>query len=63
MRRVAAAPAGHAHKMAVVECFKGVDLTSAPSGVSLDRSPDAPNMVRDVPGRVRKRMGYHLVRQ
>ncbi|SCI66770.1 Uncharacterised protein [uncultured Clostridium sp.] len=38
--------------------FKGVDLTNAPAGVALGRSPEAPNMLRDVPGKVRKRMGY-----
>lgn len=43
-----------------IENFKGVDLTNAPSNVSADRSPEAPNMVRDVPGKVRKRMGYYL---
>jgi len=41
------------------DTFLGVDLTN--TGVSMDiyRSPNAPNMVRDVPGKVRKRMGYY----
>lgn len=41
------------------DSFMGVDLTN--TGVSMDiyRSPNAPNMVRDVPGKVRKRMGYY----
>lgn len=41
------------------DTFMGVDLTN--TGVSMDiyRSPNAPNMVRDVPGKVRKRMGYY----
>lgn len=43
-----------------IENFKGVDLTNAPPNVSPGRSPEAPNMVRDVPGKVRKRMGYKL---
>lgn len=41
--------------------FRGIDLCNAPDNVSLSRSPDAPNMIRDVPGKVRKRMGYHQV--
>lgn len=40
--------------------FLGVDFTN--SGVNMDerRSPNAPNMVRNVPAKVRKRMGYEL---
>lgn len=43
----------------MIDTFKGVDLTSAPSNVNVSRSPEAPNMIRDVPGKVRKRLGYH----
>lgn len=38
--------------------FMGVDLTNTGSNISETRSPNAPNMIRDVPGKVRKRMGY-----
>lgn len=41
-----------------IETFKGVDLNSSPSNVEIYRSPNAPNMMRDVPGKVRKRQGY-----
>ena len=43
----------------MTDTFMGVDLTN--TGVSMDtfRSPHAPNMVRDIPGKVRKRMGYY----
>ena len=44
----------------VINRFAGVDLHSSPSNVAPSRSPDAPNMVRDSPGKVRKRMGYAL---
>lgn len=47
----------------VIENLKGVDLTNSPSNVAEYRSPEAPNMVRDVPGKVRKRMGYHQVKE
>lgn len=43
---------------AVIERFRGVDLNNAPSNVDKSRSPEAPNMIRDQVGKVRKRMGY-----
>lgn len=36
----------------------GVDFTNALSDVDLRRSPDAVNVVRSTPGKIRKRMGY-----
>lgn len=42
-----------------IDKFKGVDLTSPSANVNIQRSPEAPNMIRDIPGKVRKRMGYH----
>lgn len=46
-----------------VETFKGVDLNSSPSNVEHYRSPNAPNMMRDVPGKVRKRQGYEKIKE
>ena len=46
-----------------IDTFKGVDITSSSSNVNPSRSPEAPNMIRDVPGKVRKRMGYHLLKK
>ncbi|MDR1735268.1 MAG: hypothetical protein LBR85_00160 [Oscillospiraceae bacterium] len=43
-----------------IEVFRGVDLNNAPSNVDPSRSPDAPNMIRGVMGKVRKRQGYYL---
>ena len=42
----------------VIDTFQGVDFTSAGIDVDTSRSPNAPNMVRHTPGKVRKRMGY-----
>ena len=39
--------------------FLGVDLTNTGSNIEETRSPNAENMVRFVPGKVRKRTGYH----
>lgn len=44
-----------------IDYFRGVDVTSAPINVAQGRSFNAPNMIRDVPGKVRKRMGYEKV--
>ena len=38
--------------------FYGVDFTSNPFNVAMTQSPDAENMIRSEPGKVRKRMGY-----
>ena len=45
----------------VIDKFRGVDLHNSPANVDDSRSPEAPNMIRDVPGKVRKRMGYYTV--
>jgi len=44
----------------IIENFKGIDLTNQPAGVDISRSCSGSNMIRDVPGKVRKRMGYYL---
>lgn len=43
-----------------IDYFRGVDLTSSPINVVPGRAFDAPNMIRDVPGKVRKRLGYYI---
>ena len=45
----------------VIDTFLGADLTSEPANVDAARSPDCENMVRSVPGKVRKRMGWQTV--
>lgn len=52
-------PKSPKRNIAASDTFMGVDLTN--TGVNIDgtRSPNAPNMVRHVPGKVRKRMGYY----
>ncbi|MCL2837919.1 MAG: hypothetical protein FWE04_02480 [Oscillospiraceae bacterium] len=48
-------------KVLNIDNFRGVDLTSSPTQVSLSRSPEAINMIRDSVGSIRKRMGYEKV--
>lgn len=42
--------------------FRGVDFTNSPANCDINKSPNAVNMIRDVPGKVRKRMGYKIVK-
>lgn len=44
-----------------IDTFLGADLTNSPANVENTRSPDCENMIRDVPGKVRKRMGWRTV--
>lgn len=43
-----------------VDSFVGIDYTSQPDNVKPNMSPHAPNMIRDVPGKVRKSMGWYV---
>lgn len=45
-----------------IDEFKGVDFTNSPASVDENKSPNAINMIRDVPGKVRKRMGYEVIK-
>ena len=52
-------PDGPQRKILRIDNFRGVDLYNASVNVLPSRSPDAPNMMRDAVGKVRKRMGFH----
>lgn len=54
-------PAGPARSILNVDTFYGVDYTNSPANVDKGRSPNGQNMIRDVPGKVRKRMGYETM--
>ena len=51
-------PASPKRSIFVIDEFQGVDLTNTGSNIDDTRSPNAENMIRYVPGKVRKRMGY-----
>lgn len=55
----ATAPEKH---IVTIDSFLGVDLQNAPANVADRRSPEAPNMMRDVPGKIKKRTGYHTIK-
>ena len=54
-------PSSPSRSVVKIETFKGVDLNSSPSNVEIYRSPNAPNMMRDVPGKIKKRTGYEVI--
>ena len=46
-----------------VNKFLGVDFTDEPGNVDDNQSPYAENMLRDEPGKMRKSLGWHTVKQ
>ena len=53
-------PASPKRNIFNIDSFLGVDLTNTGSNIDEVRSPNAENMIRYVPGKVRKRMGYSV---
>lgn len=58
-----AVPSRPASTVLTVDRFLGCNFTDHPTAVDPSMSPWAPNMVRDVPGKVRKSMGWQVVEQ
>lgn len=42
--------------------FLGADYTNSPANIDMRRSPNCKNMIRDVPGKVRKSLGWEVVK-
>lgn len=55
-------PASPAKSIITISDFLGVDFTNSPANVDESKSPNAVNMIRDVPGKIRKRMGYQTIK-
>ena len=51
-------PKSPARSTLTIDTFLGADFTNDPASVDIDKSPNLLNMIRDVPGKVRKSMGY-----
>ena len=45
-----------------IDDFLGVDFSNSPANIDDNKSPNAVNLIRDVPGKVRKRMGYEVIK-
>ena len=50
-------PSSPKKSILTIDEFLGVDFTNSPANVDIKRSPNAVNMIRDVPGKIRKSMG------
>lgn len=55
-------PASPSKSIITISDFLGVDFTNSPANVDESKSPNAVNMIRDVPGKIRKRMGYQTIK-
>lgn len=54
-------PESPSRSVLTISNFLGADFTNSPAAVDESRSPNCVNMIRDVPGKVRKCMGYHTI--
>jgi hypothetical protein len=54
-------PASPSRSTLTIDTFLGADFTNDPANVDIDKSPNVLNMIRDVPGKVRKSMGYQTI--
>ena len=58
-----AVPKSPAKNMKILDNFVGVDFTNDPSVVSDIQVSNCENMIRSVPGKMRKCMGYHTIQK
>lgn len=56
-------PASPKKSILTIDEFLGVDFTNSPANVDITRSPNAVNMIRDVPGKIRKCMGWEIEKE
>lgn len=54
-------PKSPSRSVLTIDTFLGADFTNSPAAVDESRSPNCKNMIRDVPGKVRKCMGYKTI--
>ena len=54
-------PSSPSRSVLTISNFLGADFTNSPAAVDESRSPNCVNMIRDVPGKVRKCMGYKSI--
>lgn len=56
-------PKSPARSILTIDKFLGADFTNSAASVDETKSPNTINMIRDVPGKVRKSMGWEVVNQ
>lgn len=55
-------PKSPSKSVLTIDEFLGVDFSNSPANIDENKSPDSVNMIRDVPSKVRKRMGYEVIK-
>lgn len=55
-------PKSPAKSVLTIDTFLGADFTNSPANIQDQKSPNCVNMIRDVPGKVRKCMGYKTIK-
>lgn len=56
-------PSSPRKSILTIDEFLGVDFTNSPANVDIRKSPNAVNMLRDVPGKIRKSMGWEIAKE
>ena len=54
-------PSSPSKSVLTIDTFLGADFTNSPANIEDSKSPNTVNMIRDVPGKVRKCMGYETL--
>ena len=54
-------PKSPSKSVLTIDTFLGADFTNSPASCENSKSPNTVNMIRDVPGKVRKCMGYETI--
>lgn len=54
-------PKSPAKSILTIDTFLGADFTNSPANAENTKSPNTVNMIRDVPGKIRKCMGYETI--
>lgn len=54
-------PSSPKKSVLTIDTFLGADFTNSPANIQDVKSPNTVNMIRDVPGKVRKCMGYETI--
>lgn len=54
-------PKSPSKSVLTIDTFLGADFTNSPANAEKEKSPNTVNMIRDVPGKIRKCMGYETI--
>lgn len=55
-------PSSPSRSIQTIDEFLGVDFTNSTANIDIRRTPNGQNFIRDVPGKVRKSLGWHTIK-